>query len=255
MSGVPITVNALPAVNPTGPDSIPVWDFESGLQGRVTFANLIAFLDDTFPILAGANTFLGIQTFDSTIVGYVIALNPRAAGAGQRGSNILLGINTTDGAPGTLVYQTSSGSGGTSAYTWSDDSGVLRIKRGFSGDWPTGANRNTDGVAVGTQTSSLDAKDVLEELTPIDQVLAFVAAGAEAVRRFTYKSGQSNFEEFEGVIVDYAGRYGTDRDEEHPHGKSLNTVNATGDLLRAVDWLVSENAKLQGRLTALEEAT
>ena len=253
MSGIPITVAALPVVTPTGGDSIPVWDTETGIQGRITVTGLLGMLDDTFATLAGGNTFLGIQTFDSNIVGFAAVLGPKAAGAGQRGANLFIGINSTDLAPGTVTFQSSSGSGGTNVFTWADDAGVLRIKRGFSGDWPTGANRNTDGVAVGAQTSSLSAKDVLEALTPIDQVLAWVAEGAEAVKRFTYKSGQNDFEEYEGVIVDYAGRYGTDRDEDHPNGKSLNTINATGDLLRAVAWLVGQNDELRARVLALEE--
>ena len=69
---------------------------------------------------------------------------------------------------------------------------------------------------------------------PIDDVLTAVQAGADAVRRFTYKSGAFNGEEFSGVVTDYAPRYGMDRDVEHPAGKSLNILTVIGDLLLAV---------------------
>jgi len=62
-----------------------------------------------------------------------------------------------------------------------------------------------------------------------------------------------NGEYFEGVIVEYAPRYGMDMDATHEAGRSLNNVTVIGDLLRAVDFLVAQNAELQGRLTALEE--
>src|SRR4029078_167337 len=106
--------------------------------------------------------------------------------------------------PGTLQLSCSAASGGTLVYVWSDDTGQVRVKRGFSSDWPTGANRNTDGVVVGTQTSSLDTKNLKDGLTPIETVLSWVAEGAAAVRRFDYKSGQNGGEVYEGVVVDYA---------------------------------------------------
>ena len=55
-------------------------------------------------------------------------------------------------------------------------------------------------------------------------------------------------EEFSGVVVDYAARYGMDRDAAHPAGKSLNTINSTGDLLIAVNYLAGRVADLEARL-------
>lgn len=130
--------------------------------------------------------------------------------------------------------------GGQSYWLWPDDSGVLRIDATL----PVNAN-DTAGTVVGAQTSSLDSKDVLGEPIAIGDVLAAVRAGAEAVRRFTYKSGSFNGEEFSGVVVDYAPRYGMDRDDEHPAGKSLNVINAIGDLFLAVRGLAERVAELE----------
>ena len=128
----------------------------------------------------------------------------------------------------------------TSRRIWPDAAGLLRIHNAT----PTNAN-DTSGTVVGDQTSSLDSKHVQGESAPIGAVLAAVRQGAEAVRRFVYKSGAYNGEEFSGVVVDYAPRYGMDRDAEHPAGKSLNVITAIGDLLMAV-------ANLTERVEALE---
>jgi len=35
-------------------------------------------------------------------------------------------------------------------------------------------------------------------------------------------------------VVDYASRYGMDRDQANPHGKALNTPVAIGDLMASI---------------------
>jgi len=124
---------------------------------------------------------------------------------------------------------------------WPDDSGVLRIHTSI----PTNST-DAGGTVVGAQTSSLDAKHIIGDPLSAPDILAAIQAGAEAVRRFSYRSGAYNGEEFSGVVVDYAPRYGMDRDAEHPAGKSLNVVTVVGDLLLAV-------AHLAQRVAALEE--
>jgi hypothetical protein len=234
------------------------------LNAILDHGTMVGLGDDDHPQyakLAGGNTFSGAQVFSSTTVGvlgtlgaYAFSQADRAAGAGARGCYAYLGRNSDDSTPGTLQLSCSAASGGTLVYVWSDDTGQVRVKRGFSSDWPTGANRNTDGVVVGTQTSSLDTKNLKDGLTPIETVLSWVAEGAAAVRRFDYKSGQNGGEVYEGVVVDYAPRYGEDRDENHPSGKSLNVINAVGDLLRVVDHQAMQIAELMARVTALEAA-
>jgi len=149
------------------------------------------------------------------------------------GRRAILGCNTngTTPAPGAMTFVEADGE---LCYLWPDNSGILRTGNVA----PISSVFWGGGTVVGTQTSSLDSKYLIAGMTSIDDVLAAVQRGAEAVRRFTYKNGAFNNEEFEGVVVDYAPRYGMDCDEEHEAGKSLNIVNAVGDLLRAVAWLV-----------------
>lgn len=182
---------------------------------------------------AVANTFTAAQT--AAI--WVASVGDNGSG-GQGGTiQALRNTNATNGAPGDMVMQRADGTANCHFYV--DNSSNLRV---LNNTVPTNSNLTT-GTVVGTQTSSLDSKDVIEGISSIEDVLAAVQAGAEAVRRFTYKNGAFNGEEFEGVVVDYAPHYGMDRDAQHAAGKSLNLVNAVGDLLRAVAWLVEREQK------------
>lgn len=199
-----------------------------------------------FPQLAAPNTFTGNITIDKTDA--TLALR----GSGQTylylddgdngasfGALLSLGRNTNASTPAGAVLRMRD-KGGVWRYIWVDATGVMRINT-----TPATSGSDTSGTVVGTQTSSLDSKNVREGVTDIADVLAAVQAGAEAVRRFEYKSGAFGGELFEGVVVDYAPRYGMDADEAHPAGKSLNEINILGDLLRAA-------ANFDLRLRALE---
>jgi hypothetical protein len=185
-----------------------------------------------------ANTFTATQTIASATGASSLGLTGTDNGTNW-GGNISCGRNTNASTPAAGFLQMVDK--GSQAYNvWPDDTGALRIHTAL----PTNAN-DTAGTVVGTQTSSLDSKDVLDGITSIEDVLAAVRAGAEAVRRFTYKSGAFNNEDFEGVVVDFAPRYGMDRDAGHPAGKSLNEIVIIGDLLRAVDNLAQRVAGLE----------
>jgi hypothetical protein len=188
----------------------------------------------------GGTTFTGTVNFNSNAEFKGTTRLPTFDGGSGVGNTLLIerNNNATTPAPGAVAMRTANNNFNS---IWPDDSGLLRI-RSITG--VSNANKDT-GTVVGTQTSSLDSKDVLDGVTGIDDVLAAVRAGAEAVRRFTYKSGAFGGEEFEGVVVDFAPRYGMDRDAEHPAGKSLNEIVIIGDLLRAVDHLVQRVAALE----------
>ena len=208
-----------------------------------------------FPQLAATNTFTANQTINKAAPTFTLQ------GSGQSLIALAAVDNGADLGPLVSVDRNSNAStpaaghirmrdkGGQFYSVWPDDFGVLRIHT--SG--PTSAN-DTSGTVVGTQTSSLDSKHLFAGMTSIEDVLAAVQQGAEAVRRFTYKNGAYNGEEFEGVVVDYAPRYGMDCDDEHEAGKSLNLINAVGDLLRAVAWLVEKEkarAEIDAQIGAL----
>lgn len=242
---------SLAGVDIASNDELWIWDVTAAALRKCTRADLIG------GVITGGGT-VATNGFTLTVPANGVAAvlptstsNFTLAGA-NLGNNVagrafFAGNNTNAGTEGP-----SSGWIGflraTSAQSvlWPDTSGNLRIHTTA----PTGSTGSptvpdTAGVVVGTQTSSLDSKNVQGEAAPIDEVLAAVRQGAEAVRRFVYKSGAYNGEEFSGVVVDYAPRYGMDRDADHPAGKSLNVITAIGDLLMAV-------ANLTERVEALE---
>ena len=257
MADVTMNSATIPDVTPAVEDLLLAWDMSAGANGEFTISALQTLMSAVFATLAGANTFTANQTIAK--VDPTIQLTPTtgkgavsiaSADAGASwGGNVIIGRNTnaSTSASGFLGYVNK---GGVSYYVWPDNNGgILRIHTAL----PTSANDQA-GSVIGLQGSSLDQKDVLGNGATIEQVLAFVAQGAAAVRAFQYKGqslpnedgdlvdvpGAFPGETFEGLITDYAGRYGMDRDETHPNGKSLNTINALGDLLRAVDWLIGE---------------
>lgn len=194
--------------------------------------------DIRYARLAGNNTLTGALTI-APPTGFAF-INLAAADNGNSNGGVVsvdMNNNGTNPAGGSFRVRDKANTWRT---LWSDATGVWRTGNSL----PTSAT-DTTGTVVGAQTSSLDSKDVQEGLTEIDDVLLAVAAGAEAVRRFVYKSGAINGQEFEGVITDFSPRYGMDRDDEHPAGKSLNVITAIGDLLRAVDYLAGEIAALK----------
>jgi hypothetical protein len=147
--------------------------------------------------------------------------------------------------------------GGTIYYVHADDAGTMRV--GTTN--PINSADTTNG-AIGLQASSLSVKDVIGKVS-IEDVLTGIAQGASAVRRFKYKAIKSetkgikatrpfNGEEFSGIIVDYAPRYGTDKSDENPHGQSLNTINAIGDLMIATDYLIKKVDDHESRISLLE---
>lgn len=194
--------------------------------------------------------------YDGTQIGFIrarannsnITLGARDLGNNETGPNIVLNRNTNAGAegpsPGTVIIVQANG---TSRVLWPDNSGLLRIHTaqptGSTGTPTTGI---TAGVVVGDQTSMAAAKHISDDLSQLSEVLQRIERGAAAVRRFVYKSGAYNNQEFEGVVTDLAPPYGMDRDDEHPQGKSLNEIQILGDLLRAVADLSQRVAQLEG---------
>jgi hypothetical protein len=147
--------------------------------------------------------------------------------------------------------------GGTTYYVHADDAGVLRI--GTTN--PTSATDTTNTV-VGTQ-SSLSVKDILGEAS-IEDALAGIADGAAGVRRYQYKEVKAedkkikavrpfNGEEFSGIVVDFAPRYGQDKSKENPHGSVLNISTAIGDLMLVSNWAVQKLNNHEDRIAKLEK--
>lgn len=255
MSGTPVTILGLPGVTPDTTDLIPTWDTSAGLTGRFG----VAALATMYAALTGAS-FTGTVQVSGQLDAF--KANPFDNGTGM-GARLYLGKNSNaTAAPAYMSLMLASSS---LCHIWPDDSGIWRTSIGAS---PNSSNYPTAGSVVGAQSSSLDVKDVVGDALPPEEVLALIAQGAAAVQRFVYKGtpyldDDGNIhttpppyggEEFSGVIVDYAGRYGTDRDSAHPNGKSLNTINAIGDLLIAVDYLAGRVLELETRLQTAVDA-
>ncbi len=200
---------------------------------------------DRFATLATANTFADVATFAGSGTGNLCVDMPSRdlfAGTGpwfSAGRN----NNASTAAPGGVRFAYPNGS--SFAYLYVDNSAVFRYITGGTGAGPTSATF-AGGSVVGAQTSSLDAKD-LQGDPDVTGLWDRIGQGADAVRRFTYKSGAFNNEEFSGVVVDYAPHYGMDRDGSHPAGKSLNEINILGDLLLAVSQLGARVAALEAK--------
>jgi hypothetical protein len=185
--------------------------------------------------LAANNSFTGTITLAGTAPAKLTLTDiDNGSGGGPR---VVVGRNnnaSTPAAGAVLLYLL----GGSFRYLWADNSGNLRV----SSSAVTNAN-DTAGTVVGTQTSSLDSKHIYGAPPIGAEALTHVRAGALAVREFTYKDGSFNGERFSGLITDLAPRYGMDRDADHPAGKSLNVINAIGDLMLAVSYLAQRLAE------------
>lgn len=213
-------------------DQIPIYDASTNADRKID-ASLIPWTN-TPSTFGEAVTLAGAAPAKLTLTDI-----DNGSGAGAR---VVVGRNNnaaTPAAGAVLLYML----GGSFRYLWVDNSGNLRVHSSAA----TNAN-DTAGTVVGTQTSSLDAKNITGSAPSADEALDHIAAAADAVRQFTYKDGSFNGEEFSGLIVDYAPRYGMDRDAKHPAGKSLNVITALGDLMIAVDYLAQRVVELEARL-------
>jgi hypothetical protein len=171
----------------------------------------------------------------------ILQLNDFDAGT-SFGSQLRIGRNNNATTPGAGSIILTAMNGG-NRVVWPDAAGQFRIHTAS----PTNSN-DTAGTVVGTQTSFAASKNLSNDLSPLDEVLERVQAGADAVRRFVYKSGAFSQQEFEGVVTDEAPAYGMDRDAEHPQGKSLNEIQILGDLLRLVADLTKRVDQLESKI-------
>lgn len=228
------------------PTSVALNAFDINLPAGASANALRLLLDGGLRIYATvqpARNSLVFQDFDN--------------GAGE-GSWLQIGRNNNASTPAAGALSLSLRSAGQN-HLWVDAGGLLRI----AASRPTNAT-DGGGTVVGSQTSAAAFKELRQELSSLEEVRLRVIQGAGAVQRFVYKApvgqdeegnevqGEAPYggEEFEGVVVDQVPAYGLDRDEEHPGGKSLNTVVILGDLLRLAADLAGRMQRLEDRLEA-----
>lgn len=138
---------------------------------------------------------------------------------------------------------------GNSGDLWVDVSGNLRI--GVN----SAVTNSTDagGTVVGTQTSSLDSKNIIEPFTDYGRALNAIIDAP--LFDFTYKSGAFGGQRFTGMVTDYAPTFGMDRDEAHPAGKSLNEITAHGYTFAAIKALHARIGELENQVRMLTHAS
>jgi hypothetical protein len=137
---------------------------------------------------------------------------------------------------------------GSTGDLWVDASGKLRIGAATA---VTNAT-DTGGTVVGSQSSSLDTKHVIEAFTDYSSALNAIVDAP--LYDFTYKSGAFGGQRFTGIVTDYAPVFGMDRDEMHPAGKSLNEVTAHGYTFAAIKALHSRIEQLENQVRKLTHA-
>lgn len=192
--------------------------------------------DLTVSVLEAAQTFIQSQSIAN-----------QDAGSGAN-AGWIAGRNSNVSTPAPGYLRCVEADNGDDAI-YPDDSGIWRT---VSGAAPTNATFAA-GTVIGSQTSMAKAKNIdAEHLSVFDDVMDRIRVGAAAVRKFTYKDGRLGGEEFEGVVVDLAPAYGTDRDPDNPSGKCLNEILIPADLLRFAVWAMDRIENLTQRLEALE---
>lgn len=228
---------------------VPWTNIASTFTKPITIADTSTAYAYTVATPAGLNQRVLRWTYDGALRGYInnfpgensLTLLAFDNGAGI-GSYVSIQRNSNGTTPAAGVLYMQQRTSTPTRRIWVDDTGRLRI---HTSD-PLNASDQA-GTVVGDQAapSALAFKHVIGNAVSGAEALAFVAKGAAAVRRFTYKDGAYNGEEFSGLIVDYAPRYGKDKSSDYPSGQVLNTITAIGDLMIAVSHLAS-------RISALE---
>lgn len=242
--------------DPVTGDYLWIYDASAGSTDKDRKVNI-----SRFAILANGQTFSAAQVFAQPAVGSsAITVTPIASmsaapltvgtldNSSSFGPFISIGRNNNISTPAAgfirLVGRT-----GNSNDIWADASaspGVLRIGNG------TTTTTDLAGSIVGAQTSSLDQKDVIEELTDYDSALAVICA--TPLYRFRYKDNRFGNPEYLGIITDYSPIFGSDPDEEHPNGRILNEVNAHGYAMAAIRALAAQVDALKAEIEALKNA-
>lgn len=138
---------------------------------------------------------------------------------------------------------------GTDLYFWPD--GASQWRTGAS--VPNNAN-DLSGTIVGTQTSHITFKNITGDAIAPAEAMRNIVALKRHIKRFVYKSGAYDDQEFSGVILDdtepETHRYGMDRDDDHIAGKSLNEITGFGDVVLALSHIDDCFQQIFSRLEA-----
>lgn len=211
-------------------------------------ANLTSIPGSQLTGTVAASLLTGTYPTGMTVTGQGAAsaatITAQAAACGTGGTSygpmVIIGRNTSGtGGPGFIRFQSKNG---TNYDLWHDNSGNLRTN-GFPQ-----AESDTDGsigTVVGTQTSTLDTKDVLGDGVSPEDALAIILR--TPIKRFRYKNGAYSGSVFDGIIADDSPTFAMDPNDRYPQGRSFNPVSAFGYVVQAIKALSRQMETQQTR--------
>lgn len=250
------TINNLTAkTTPAATDLAGIWDVSGGAMKKSTLAEIVAGAGAA-ALNTAANTFTQGQTIaPATVVTALTITEPTGAtsistvlinnhdNGAVAGPRLTIGCNNNISTPaaGSLAIRKLDA---TAAIIWPDAAGLLRIGASTA---PTNATDTSAGDVVGSQSSHIAYKNIVGDAVSDSDALAALIEAAETVKRFTYKSGAYDGQEFSGIVLEgeTLERYGKDATEDCPAGRSLNEVNLLGDLVKAVRYLAARVEALE----------
>ena len=150
----------------------------------------------------------------------------RDLGNGVAGQVITLGRNTNatnTGAP-SINFQKKSGTAG---YVWQDNSGNMRVHTAA----PTNAN-DTAGTVIGTQTSTRDTKQNIEDYTDYTNALQLILDAP--LHTFRYRNEVAGYGEDSPLAKVRIGYIADEVDPAFMWGNVIDQVSVNGILMAAV---------------------
>ena len=218
-----------------------------GLQSALpTFASAALMADN------GSTTsdiFVARDNGTSTFViadGGNVDITSADLGNGSAGRIFTLGRNnngTATGA-GSINFQSKAGTAG---YVWQDNAGNLRINTAA----PSNAN-DTAGTVVGTQTSTRETKQDIQDYT--DYTAALMMVTNAPLHTFRYIKDVQGYGDNSALAKQRIGFIADEVATDFMWGNAIDQVSINGILMASVKALNSKITDLQSQVTALQGA-
>ena len=166
-------------------------------------------------------------------------------GDGLAGPVITLGRNTngTNTGAGSINFQSKAGTAG---YVWQDNAGNLRINTAA----PSNAN-DTAGTVVGTQTSTRDTKQDIQEYT--DYAGALQAVINAPLRTFKYIKEVEGYGPSSPLAKNHIGFIADEVSGDFMQGNSIDQVSVNGLLMASVKALNERMNEIASQSLAMTE--
>ena len=151
--------------------------------------------------------------------------------------------NGTNTGAGSINFQSKAGTAG---YVWQDNAGNLRINTAA----PSNAN-DTAGTVVGTQTSTRDTKQDIQEYT--DYAGALQAVINAPLRTFKYIKEVEGYGPSSPLAKNHIGFIADEVSGDFMQGNSIDQVSVNGLLMASVKALNERMNEIASQSLALTE--